>query len=67
MSPWPSSTSAPFWSSMMRLSMLAATRKLMRHGMFDLIRPVTTVACGRCVARTMWMPTARLFWARRTM
>ena len=51
MSPWPSSTSAPFWSSTMRLSMRAATRKPMRQGMLDLIRPVTTFACGRCVAR----------------
>ena len=67
MSPWPSSRSAPFWSSTMRLSILLATRNAILLGMFDLIRPVTTVACGRCVARIRWMPTARAFCARRTM
>ena len=67
MSPWPSKRSAPFWSSTIRLSILLCTRNAMRVGMFDLIRPVTTVAAGRWVARIRWMPTARDFWARRTM
>ena len=67
MSPWPSSTSAPFWSRTMRLSCRLATRKLTRQGMLDLIRPVTTFALGRCVARIRWMPTARAFWAMRMM
>ena len=67
MSPWPSNSSAPFWSITIRLSIRLCTRKLMRVGMFDLIRPVTTVAAGRCVARIRWMPTARDFCANRTM
>ena len=67
MSPCPSRSSAPFWSSTMRLSVPEATLNATRHGMFDLIRPVTTVACGRCVARIRWMPTARAFCAMRTI
>jgi len=42
-------TSPPFWSSTMRESRRLETRKAMRLGRFDLIRPVTTLACGRCV------------------
>ena len=65
MSPWPRRSSPPFWSSTMRLSMPEATLKAMRQGMLDLIRPVTTLAWGRWVARIRWMPTARAFWAMR--
>ena len=43
------------------------TWKQMRPGMLDLMRPVTTCASGRCVARIRWIPTARAFWAMRTM
>ena len=67
MSPCPSRTSAPFWSRTMRLSWRLATRKLTRQGMFDLIRPVTTLTEGRCVARIRWMPTARAFCEIRMM
>ena len=61
MSPCPSRTSAPFWSRTMRLSCRLATRKLTRQGMFDLIRPVTTLTEGRCVARMRCIPDARAF------
>ena len=43
--------SAPFISSTMRLSILLATRNAIRLGILLLIRPVTTFACGRWVAR----------------
>jgi hypothetical protein len=65
MSPWPSSSSPPFWSSTIRESIPLATLKQTRQGMLLLIRPVTTLACGRCVARIRWIPTARAFWAMR--
>ena len=67
MSPLPSSLSAPISSSTTRLSVRLATWKQIRAGRFDLIRPVITSTVGFCVARTRWMPTARLFWARRMM
>jgi hypothetical protein len=51
----------------MRESIPEATLKAIRPGMFDLMRPVTTLACGRCVARMRWMPMARAFWAMRTI
>ena len=35
------------WSSTMRESMREATRKQIRQGRFDLMRPVTTRASGR--------------------
>ena len=53
MSPWPMSTSAPFWSSTMRESIREATRKAMRQGRLLLIRPVTIFTSGRCVATMM--------------
>ena len=67
MSPMPSRSSPPFWSSTIRLSSPLATLNVIRHGMLPLISPVTTFACGRCVARMRWMPTARAFWAIRTI
>ena len=67
MSPLPSSLSAPISSSTTRLSVRLATWKEIRAGRFDLIRPVITSTVGFCVASTRWMPTARLFWARRMM
>ena len=67
MSPLPSSLSAPISSSTTRLSVRLATWKAMRAGRFDLIRPVITSTVGFCVASTRWMPTARLFCARRMM
>ena len=67
MSPWPSSWSAPFTSRITRLSILLDTMKAMRVGRLALIRPVITLVLGRCVARMMWMPTARLLAARRVM
>ena len=67
MSPLPSSLSAPISSSTTRLSVRLATWNAMRAGRFDLIRPVMTSTVGFCVARIRWMPTARLFWARRMM
>ena len=51
----------------MRLSIPLATLNAIRHGMLLLISPVTTFACGRCVARIRWMPTARAFCAMRTI
>ena len=67
MSPLPSSLSAPISSSTTRLSVRLATWNAMRAGKFDLIRPVMTSTVGFCVARIRWIPTARLFWARRIM
>ena len=63
MSPLPSSASAPFWSRMVRLSTLDATRNAIRLGKFALMRPVITFTDGRWVARIRWMPIARAFWA----
>ena len=51
-------------SRMVRESVLEATWKAMRDGKFALITPVMTFTEGRWVARMMWMPTARDFWAR---
>ena len=64
MSPLPSSASAPFWSRMVRLSTLDATRNAIRLGKFALMRPVMTFTEGRWVARIRWMPMARAFCAR---
>lgn len=50
-----------------RESIPDATLKQMRAGMLLLIRPVTTFACGRCVAMIRWIPTARAFCAMRTI
>ena len=50
MSPKPVSFSAPIWSMMTRESMPVATLKAMRLVMLALIRPVTTLELGRCVA-----------------
>ena len=67
MSPRPSSRSAPLPSRMTRESILEETLKAMRDGRFALMTPVRTSTEGRCVATTRWMPTARAFWARRTI
>ena len=50
---------------MIRESNLFATMKAMRDGMLALMRPVITSMVGRCVASTMWMPTARAMAASR--
>ena len=50
-----------------RESICDAMAKAIRLGKLALMRPVTTLTDGRCVARIMWMPVARAFWARRTM
>ena len=60
-------SSAPGWSSTVRLSTLDDMAKAMRLGTLALMRPVTTLTLGRCVASTRWMPTARAFWAILTM
>ena len=44
-----------------------ATLKAIRAGKLALIRPVTTSVEGRCVARTIWIPAARAFWAKRAI
>ena len=44
MSPWPRSSSPPFWSMTMRESMPELTFMQMRQGMLDLMSPVTTLA-----------------------
>ncbi len=67
MSPLPRSFSEPISSRTTRLSVRLATWKQMRAGKLDLMRPVMTSTVGFCVASTRWMPTARLFWARRIM
>ena len=67
MSPWPSRLSAPPASSTTRESTCDETAKAIREGTLALIIPVMTSADGRCVASTRWIPTARLFWARRMM
>ena len=46
---------------------LEAIANAIRLGKLALIRPVTTLTDGRWVARTMWIPVARAFWARRTI
>ena len=51
----------------MRLSIWLAMANAIRLGKFALMRPVTTLTDGRCVASTMWMPVARAFWASRTI
>ncbi len=65
MSPWPTSFSAPFWSSTTRESAWLDVISAMRLGMLALISPVTTSTLGRWVATTRWMPTARAIWAMR--
>ena len=67
MSPLPRSRSAPHSSRTTRLSVRLATWNAIRAGRLLLIRPVITSTVGFCVARIRWMPTARLFWARRMM
>ena len=52
---------------MTRESMPEDTFSATRLSMFDLMRPVTTFADGRCVAMTRWMPAARASCAMRTM
>ena len=63
MSPFPSRASAPFWSRIVRESVLDATRKAIRVGKFALMRPVITFTDGRWVATIKWIPIARAFWA----
>ena len=63
----PSRRSAPLASRTTRLSILLETTNEMRVGMLALMRPVMTFVEGRWVASTRWMPTARLFWARRVI
>ena len=46
---------------MVRESIWDAIANAMRDGKLALIRPVTTLTEGRCVARTMWIPVARAF------
>ena len=65
MSPLPSSASEPFWSRMVRLSTLDATRNAIRLGKLALMRPVMTFTEGRWVARIRCNPTARAFCASR--
>ena len=65
MSPWPTSFSAPFWSSTTRESAWLEVMSAMRLGMFALISPVTTSTLGRWVATTRWIPTARAICAMR--
>ena len=65
MSPSPSRASAPFMSRITRESVWDETAKAIRDGTFALIMPVMTSTRGLCVASTRWMPTARLFCARR--
>ena len=66
-SPWPSSFSAPGWSSTTRESVTEEVAKAMREGTLALIRPVTTSTEGRWVASTRWMPAARASWVMRTI
>ncbi len=67
MSPRPIRSSAPGASRIVRESIWEAIANAIRLGKLALIRPVTTLTLGRWVARTMWMPVARAFWARRTI
>ena len=60
-------SSAPGVSRIVRESIWDAIAKAIRDGKLALIRPVTTLTDGRWVARTMWMPVARAFWASRTI
>ena len=66
-SPRPRSCSAPLESRIVRESTFEATRNEIRAGKFALISPVITSTDGRCVARTIWMPTARAICASRVM
>ena len=52
---------------MTRESSCEAVAKARREGTLDLIRPVTTWATGRWVARTRWIPAARASWVMRWM
>jgi hypothetical protein len=65
MSPFPRRASAPFWSRIVRESVLEETRKAIRQGKLALISPVITFTEGRWVATMRWIPMARAFWARR--
>ena len=65
MSPLPTSFSAPGPSRMTRESIELATWNAMRLVMLALMRPVTTLASGRCVATIRWMPAARASCAIR--
>ena len=67
MSPRPMRSSAPGWSRIVRESIWDAIANAIRLGKLALIRPVTTLTDGRCVASTMWIPVARAFWASRTI
>ena len=60
-------SSAPGASRIVRESIWEAIANAIRLGKLALIRPVTTLTDGRWVARTMWMPVARAFWASRTI
>jgi hypothetical protein len=60
-------SSAPGVSRIVRESIWDAIANAIRLGKFALMSPVTTLTDGRWVARTMWMPVARAFWARRTI
>ena len=52
---------------MMRLSIFEATINAIREGMFAFIKPVMTSMDGRCVASTIWIPTARLMAQSRAI
>ena len=60
-------SSAPGVSRIVRESIWEAIANAIRDGKLALISPVTTFTDGRWVARTMWMPVARAFWASRTI
>ena len=51
---------------MMRDSAAVMVANAIRAGMFPRRRPESTVASGRCVASTRWMPTARAIEASCT-
>ena len=57
-SPFPSSFSAPFESSIVRLSTCDITEKLTLEGKFAFMSPVTTSTDGLCVATTRCTPVA---------
>src|SRR4029450_6192558 len=67
MSPRPMRSSAPGASRIVRESIWDAIANAIRLGKLALMSPVTTLTLGRCVARTMWMPVARAFWASRAI
>ena len=57
-SPFPRSFSAPFISSMVRLSTPLVTANAIRLGIFALMRPVITLTEGLCVAIIRCIPAA---------